>query len=82
MNQEHTDAVVALSIKNQTDPNKNTWMAFAKRVITQKFGCDEKTLKWDIDNLISQWSFDKWKTLVDSNPYLDATETEAWINSH
>lgn len=79
---DRLDVLIALSVKNHKTPNTNTYIAFARHVLTAKYGCSPATMKSDLETVISAWNADHWKTLVENNPYLDGEETRQWITTH
>ncbi len=82
MSIERIDVLVALSVKNNLNPNVNVWVGFAKKILASKFGSTPQTMNSDIHTLVTAWRADHWRELAQDNPYLSASETQTWITSN
>jgi len=76
------DQIVALCIKNNIPPSKNTFPGFVEKICASRFGLDKRTARSYSNTLHSAWQGDRWKFLVKENPYLTYEEIEKWIKEH
>lgn len=73
--------LVAVAVKNEVYPNRNVFVAFARKVYC-KFNVSKRLLKQEIDIVISAWYRDHWKEMVESSPYFTREETDQWKREH
>jgi hypothetical protein len=70
--------VIALAVKNDVTPAKNTFVAFAKKIYNTKFPVSKRILKQEIDIIVSAWYCDRWNSIIEDSPYFNREETDQW----
>jgi hypothetical protein len=73
--------LVALAVKNDVTPAKNTFVAFARKTYT-RFPVSKRTLKEEIDIVVSAWYRDRWISIIEASPYFNREETDEWKRKH
>jgi hypothetical protein len=76
------EILVALAVKNNQTPTRNTFVGFTHRVLTSKFQSSPQVMRNDTQTLVSAWSADHWRSLIQDNPYLTSEEVTAWTQNH
>jgi hypothetical protein len=74
--------IVALCVKNNITPNNAAFADFVIRVSEARFGVRRETSKSYIAAILSAWRYDKWKTILQENVYLQEAEKQKWIQTH
>lgn len=69
---------IALAIKNDVNPRKNTFANFLRALYRRKFQVSKRIEKQELDIIISAWYADRWSSLVLDSPYFNKEETDKW----
>jgi len=76
---DRIEQLLAIMVKNNITPLKNTFTDIIIRVSASRFGASRKTAKGYSQVLIDSWRMDKWKRMVKENGYLKREEKENWF---
>jgi len=80
--EERIHQLIALCVKNNLTPLKNAFAGFLQNVCISRFGIEKRTARNYIDSLIAGWRLDRWKQMLQENPYLTMEEKTTWITQH
>ena len=76
---DRIEQLLAIMVKNNITPLKNTFTDIIIRVSASRFGVSRKTAKGYSQVLIDSWRMDKWERMVKENGYLRREEKENWF---
>jgi hypothetical protein len=83
MTTDRIDLVVALSIKNMQHPNRNSFPAFVRNILTVKCQVSPQVIQGEINALRTAWCTDKWASIIWGNPYnITREEIDKWEHDY
>lgn len=75
--------LIAVCVKrNITPKNNNGFCDYILRVAATYYACEKRVGRNYVNVLIQAFKFDKWKSLVIHNEFLNEEEKKQWINTH
>ena len=80
--EDRQDYIIALAIKSGNTPDKNVFTGMVQNKLKAKFCLSQQTISHDLKLLLAAWIEDRWKSKVQSNPYLTEGEKQLWNDAH
>jgi len=79
MKEQRLRQLVAVCVKKGLNPKKTMFCNYILQVTAVYYQFSKRTAKQYVDILIRAWHFDKWKSMVENNEYLEKEEQNEWI---
>jgi hypothetical protein len=83
MTVDRIDLLVALAIKNNISPYKNSFPAFARAVLITKCQVSTTVANNELKTALSAWAADKWASHIKNNPCgITREEIDKWEHDY